>query len=425
MAGQGGVRGQARAGDRELIPLSRSEPGCLFYQANRSIDDPRLFFLYEQYADEAGYRAHGESEHFTRLAHNYAIPELLEDRQREFFEPSTTTAGGSPLEPPGEIGARVLGRTRVTAPPRPLLLAAAIVVVAINLRASITAVGPIIDDIRADLGLSSAAAGLLTTLPVLAFAGASPVAVPLSRRIGIERTLAGALALLLGGILLRVTGPTWAAFTGTALLGVAIAAGNVLLPALVKRDLPTRIGPVTSLYVTLMVAFAGIASTISVPLADDAGFGWRGALAVWAVPAAVGLVVWLPRAARSRPPALGAGEGRLRPTRMRRSAIAWWVTAYMGLQSFAFYVLVAWFPDLLQDDGVPAATAGALMGIMQAASLLATIAVPVLATRSASQRRLVSRARRWGSSPPRTGRRPRRPRAAVDACGRHRRRFDA
>ena len=262
-------------------------------------------------------------------------------------------------------------------------------VVAINLRASITAVGPIIDDIRADLGLSSAAAGLLTTLPVLAFAGASPVAVPLSRRIGIERTLAGALALLLGGILLRVTGSTWAAFTGTALLGVAIAGGNVLLPALVKRDLPARIGPVTSLYVTLMVAFAGIASAISVPLADDAGLGWQGALAVWAVPAAVGLVVWLPRAARSRAPALGAGEGRLRPTRMRRSAIAWWVTAYMGLQSFAFYVLVAWFPDLLQDDGVPAATAGALMGIMQAASLLATIAVPVLATRSASQRRLV------------------------------------
>jgi MFS transporter, CP family, cyanate transporter len=282
-----------------------------------------------------------------------------------------------------------LGRTRATAPPRPLLLAAAIVVVAINLRASITAVGPIIDDIRADLGLSSAAAGLLTTLPVLAFAGASPVAVPLSRRIGIERTLAGALALLLGGILLRVTGPTWAAFAGTAVLGIAIAAGNVLLPALVKRDLPTRIGPVTSLYVTLMVAFAGIASTISVPLADDADLGWRGALAVWAVPAAVGLVVWLPRAARSRPPALGAGEGRLRPTRMRRSAIAWWVTAYMGLQSFAFYVLVAWFPDLLQDDGVPAATAGLLMGIMQAASLMATIAVPVLATRSPSQRRLV------------------------------------
>jgi MFS transporter, CP family, cyanate transporter len=283
-----------------------------------------------------------------------------------------------------------VGRTRSAAPARPVLLATAIVLVAINLRASITAVGPIVSDIRADLGLSSASAGLLTTLPVLAFALASPLAGPLSRRIGIERTLAGALVLLLGGILVRVAGPTWAAFAGTALLGVAIAAGNVLLPSLVTRDLPKRIGPVTSLYVTVMVSLAGIASTISVPLADDAGLGWRGALAVWAGPVAVALVIWLPRAARSGPPEVSpGGEWEVRPTRMRRSAIAWQVTAYMGLQSFAFYVLVAWLPVLLQDDGVSATTAGALMGVMQAASLVATIAVPMLATRATHQRWLV------------------------------------
>jgi CP family cyanate transporter-like MFS transporter len=269
------------------------------------------------------------------------------------------------------------------------LLVAGIVLVAVNLRASISAVGPIVSDIRADLGLSSASAGLLTTLPVLAFAGASPVAVPLSRRIGIERTLAGALVVLLGGILLRVTGSTWAAFAGTALLGVGIAAGNVLLPVLVKRDLPTRIGPVTSIYVTLMVACAGVASTVSVPLADDAGLGWQGALAVWAVPVAAALLLWVPRAARTGPRVLDPGEGPVRPTRMRRSAIAWWVTAYMGLQSAAFYVLIAWLPDLFQDDGVSATNAGLLMGVMQATSLLATIAVPVLATRAPSQRRLV------------------------------------
>ena len=101
-----------------------------------------------------------------------------------------------------------MGRTRSAAPARPVLLATAIVLVAINLRASITAVGPIVSDIRADLGLSSASAGLLTTLPVLAFAVASPLAGPLSRKIGIERTLAGALVVLLGGILVRVGGPT-------------------------------------------------------------------------------------------------------------------------------------------------------------------------------------------------------------------------
>jgi CP family cyanate transporter-like MFS transporter len=266
---------------------------------------------------------------------------------------------------------------------------AGIVLVAINLRASITAVGPIVDDIRSDLGLSSAAAGLLTTLPVLAFGGASPIAGPLSRRIGIERTLGGALVLLLAGILVRITGSAWAAFLGTAMLGTAIAAGNVLLPALAKRDLPDRVGPVTSLYVTVMVGMAAVASTISVPLADDFGLGWKGALAVWGIPVVLGLLLWLPRLVRSRGEAVVPRSQRARPTPMRRSAIAWQVTAYMGLQSFAFYVLIAWLPELLQDDGVSASTAGVLMGVMQATGFIATIAVPVLATRTPSQHRLV------------------------------------
>ena len=283
-----------------------------------------------------------------------------------------------------------MGRTRLAAPTHPAWLAAAVVVVAINLRASITAVGPIVDDIRDDLGLSSAGAGLLTTLPVLAFGFASPVAGPLARRIGIERTLAAALAVIVVGAVLRVTGTTWAAFAGTALIGVGIAGGNVLLPALVKRDLPQRVGPVTSLYVTLMVACAAIASTLSVPLAEDLGLGWEGALAVWGIPAAFGLAVWLPRAARATPPARrGQPDAPPRATRMRRSSIAWWVTAYMGLQSFSFYALVAWLPELLQDSGVSAGRAGALMGVMQAVSLAATIAVPILAGRARDQRAIV------------------------------------
>jgi CP family cyanate transporter-like MFS transporter len=138
-----------------------------------------------------------------------------------------------------------------------------------------------------------------------------------------------------------------------------------------------------------MVAFAAIASTVAVPLADDAGLGWQGALAVWAAPVVAGLLVWVPRVIGSRAVPAPAGGPRVRPTRMRRSAIAWWVTAYMGLQSFAFFVLVAWFPDLLQDDGVSASRAGLLMGVMQASSLAATIAVPVLATRARNQLHLV------------------------------------
>jgi MFS transporter, CP family, cyanate transporter len=282
-----------------------------------------------------------------------------------------------------------VSRTRAAAPAvaPEVLLVAGIALVAVNLRASITIVGPIVAEIRAGLGLSSAAAGLLTTLPVLAFGAGSPVAVRLARRVGVERTLTAAMALLVAGILLRVTGTVAAAFAGTALLGLAIAAGNVLLPGLVKLELPRRVGPVTSLYVTAMVAMAGIASAVAVPLADDAGLGWRGTLAVWALPAVAALVFWLPRVRRGDPPAPpSADEDAVPAPRLRRNWLAWQVTAFMGLQSFVFYVLVAWLPDLLRDDGVSPTSAGLLMGVLQATSLVATVAIPTLAARMRDQR---------------------------------------
>jgi MFS transporter, CP family, cyanate transporter len=287
----------------------------------------------------------------------------------------------------------VVSRSRAAAPAvaPEVLLVLGIALVAVNLRASITIVGPIVADIRDDLGLSSAAAGLLTTLPVLAFAVGSPFAVRIGRRVGVERTLAGAMTLLVAGILLRVTGPVWAAFAGTAMLGLAIAAGNVLLPGLVKRDLPRRVGPVTSIYVTVMVATAGVASAVAVPLAEDLGLGWRGTLAVWAVPAAAALVFWLPRVRASREEAEPEpSRDEVAPPRLRRSWLAWQVTAFMGLQSFVFYVLVAWLSDLLHDSGVSAARAGLMVGLLQATSLIATITIPTLAARMRDQRLAVA-----------------------------------
>ena len=79
---------------REMTPPSRAEPGNLFYQAQRSVEDPRLFYLYEQYVDEAGYQAHQDTEHFTRLVKREAIPDLLEDRERAFYETLGDERGG-------------------------------------------------------------------------------------------------------------------------------------------------------------------------------------------------------------------------------------------------------------------------------------------------------------------------------------------
>lgn len=269
----------------------------------------------------------------------------------------------------------------------PVLVAAGCLLIASNLRPAVTTVGPLIDGIRADTGMSAAVAGLLTALPLLVFAAVSPLAPRWARRIGIERTLLAAMVVLAAGLLLRSAGPVVAVFAGTLVLGGAIAAGNVLLPGLVKQDFPQRAGLMTALYVTAMSGMAGLASGVAVPLADGAGLGWRGSLAAWALPAAIAAAVWLPVARRARSVPAGAGPAAL--PRLRRSVVAWQVTLFMGLQSLLFHTLNTWLPALLVDDGMSEATAGWMLGALQIVSLAATMVVPILAGRRPDQRLLV------------------------------------
>lgn len=270
--------------------------------------------------------------------------------------------------------------------PGPVMVLVGIVLVAASLRAGITAVGPLVEDIRDALGLSAAGIGLLTTLPLIAFAVISPVASPAAGRFGMARVLVGAMLLITGGLVLRSAADAvaWVLF-GTFVFGAGIAAGNVLLPAVVKEAFPERGGELTSLYLTVLVAFAGIGAAVAVPIAET-GVGWRGALGCWAVISGLAALVWLPRARHA---------GRVRvpgadPLRMPlRSGLAWWLTVYMGLQSLLFYGLIAWLPELLREEGMSAAAGGVMVGIMNLASLAATITVPILAGRRRDQRSLV------------------------------------
>jgi CP family cyanate transporter-like MFS transporter len=266
-----------------------------------------------------------------------------------------------------------------------LLLGVGIVLIALNLRPPVTTVGPLADDIRSSLGVSNTALGLLTTLPILAFGALSIAATPLALRFGMERVLGGALLVIGAGILLRSAGSIPAAFVGTTVAGAGIAAGNVLLPGLVKEEFPDRSGPMTSLYVTAMVGMAGLASAVSVPLADDVGLGWRGSLAVWAIPCAVAFLVWIPQLRQAHVPA-GARAGVAVPW---RSPLAWQIMLFMGLQSLLFFAVLAWLPDLLRGEGLSASTGGLMVGLMQVGGLVATIGMPVLAARRRSQGRLV------------------------------------
>lgn len=250
------------------------------------------------------------------------------------------------------------------------LIIAGILLVAGNLRAALTTVGPVLSNLRDDLGLSSSAASFLVSLPLLAFAVVSPFVPRVALRLGLERTIAAALGVLAVGLVVRSTPPTVLLWVGTLLIGVAIAVLNVVLPSWVKRDFPTKIGQVTGAYSAVQSGFAAVASGVAVPVAGLSGLGWRLPAAMWAGMALIAVGVLLPLMWRE------AGETTeeatdapgLVPTDtghavhpgppLWRSLLAWQVAAFMGLQSTNYYVLITWLPSIEQDAGISDTTAG-------------------------------------------------------------------
>lgn len=271
--------------------------------------------------------------------------------------------------------------------PRRLLLITGMLLVAINLRPALASVGPLVEPIRAATGLSSAAFGLLTTLPLIAFGVLSTLTPLVTRRIGLGGALVLALALIVAGAAARPLAGVGLLFGGTALLGVGIALGNVLLPALVKRDFARHSGAMTSLYSSVMGLGAAVAAGLSVPLA--ARLGWRGALALWAIPAAVALALWLPRVRRRRPADVPTRSGLQALRSLGGSRLAWQVALFMGFQSLTFYVVLAWLPDLLQSRGMSPADAGWLLALSQATGIAGSAIIPVWAQRRPDQRRII------------------------------------
>lgn len=269
--------------------------------------------------------------------------------------------------------------------PRWLLLAG-IVVVAINLRPAIAAVGPVLPMIGQDVGMGSVALGLLGALPVAVFGIVSSMVHRLLHTLGVERTTAGALGLLTVATLLRSwPGPEANIWVGSVLVGAAIAVGNVTVPVLVRQDFPGAAARVTGLYVAVLGFFAGLSAAVAVPLAELSTLGWRLALGIWAVLTLVGLLVWWPRARRAGPPE-GAAQQAPAGGRLWRTAAAWQISAYMGLQSSSFYVALTWLPTVEQDLGFGAAVAGWHMFGLQIVSMVGNLSAPALMRRGRDER---------------------------------------
>jgi MFS transporter, CP family, cyanate transporter len=274
------------------------------------------------------------------------------------------------------------------------LLVIAVTAAGFNLRTAIASLPPLFPDLQARLNLSSAELSLLAATPVICFGAAAAFAAWLNRRFGEEVILLVALGVLTAGLLLRGAAPGIMLFPGTILAASAIAILNVLLSSMIKRRSPERAGVLIGTYLTALCVGAIIASLLSVPLYNSSGGSVRLALGLWAGPAALATLLWLPQlryraagAARTVPiSGLTPAPARIK---VHRYALAWQVMAFMGLQSLLYYAALSWLPTIFQDRGTSAVTAGNLLALMAAGNLVGALTVPVLAHRSPDQRALM------------------------------------
>jgi CP family cyanate transporter-like MFS transporter len=263
------------------------------------------------------------------------------------------------------------------------LLGLSLMLIAFNLRPLFSSASALLPEIRAVLGLSATGASLLTTLPVVCLGLFSPLAPRLAQRIGTERTLLGVVVLLALGTAMRGLSSIPLLFLGTALAGACIAVGNVLLPGLVKRDFPDKAALMTGLYTMTMCAGAAGAAGLTLPIEHALGGSLAAALAVWALPALVVSLLWLPQVVMSR------GQARRAAVRVEglwRDRLAWHVTLFMGLQSALAYCVFGWLVPILRERGLDGVTAGAVVSVSVMVQAVACLVAPHLAVRGRDQR---------------------------------------
>lgn len=266
-----------------------------------------------------------------------------------------------------------------------LFLVAGLLSTAFTLRLIFASLSVRLPEIIRDTGMSTAQAGLLTTLPVLCLGVCAPLAPRLARRWGTDRALFAALAILGFGTALRALGPVWALFGFSILSGGAIALANVLLPSLVKRDFEVRSALVTGLYVMAISGGAALAAATTVPIERALGGDWRLGLAIWTLPVALALLLWTPRL-RAR---TSTKHGTVLPVAgLWRDRTAWHVALFMGLQSALAFSALGWLAPILRERGLDALTAGLVLSELIVVQLVTCLAVPTIAARARDQRAL-------------------------------------
>ncbi|MFB7998531.1 CynX/NimT family MFS transporter [Streptomyces sp. NPDC056002] len=268
------------------------------------------------------------------------------------------------------------------------LMIVGIVLAALNLRPAITSLGALLEEVRDGLGMSGSVAGLLTSVPPLCFAIFGVMAPRLARRFGPGAVVCAGMAAIAAGLVIRpFTGNTvgFLVASGLALMGIAVS--NVLMPVIVKRWFPDRVGSMTGLYSMALALGTSLAAAVTVPMTDALGGNWKTGLAVWAALAVAAVVPWVPLV-RER----GAEGGTTAGTphqddglRITRSRTAWALAVFFGLQATAAYITMGWMAQIFRDAGVSAGTAGVLLAVTMAMGVPLAFVIPRLATRLSNQ----------------------------------------
>ncbi|MGM9440617.1 CynX/NimT family MFS transporter [Streptomyces murinus] len=283
------------------------------------------------------------------------------------------------------------------------LVVAGIVLSAVNLRPAITSLGALLEEVRDGLGMSGSVAGLLTSVPPLCFAVFGVMAPRLARRFGPAAVVCAGMAAIFTGLLIRpYAGGTAGFLAASALALMGIAVSNVLMPVIVKRWFPDRVGSMTGLYSMVLALGTSLPAAVTVPMTHALGGNWKLGLAVWAVLAAAAVVPWIPLvregrersapAARSaqvqaQTPASASASASARaaeeqpPLRITRSRTAWALAVFFGLQATAAYITMGWMPQIFRDAGVSAGTAGLLLAVTMVMGVPLAFVIPRIATR--------------------------------------------
>lgn len=270
-----------------------------------------------------------------------------------------------------------------------ILMLLGIIFIASNLRAPLTSVGPVISEISKSLALSNTTAGLVTTIPLMAFGFLSSMVPRISRRYGMEIVLLVSLILLSIGLVIRPYGSLVTLFLGAALVGIAITVGNVLMPAYIKNNYQKNVGTMMGIYSVAMNLTAALAAGFSISLGKFTEMGWKGSIGIWIVLSVVTIVVWLPQVKKHKAiqPTASLGQDEVK-VNMYKSKTAWAVTIFMGVQSLLFYCLAAWLPKMAITWGIPREEAGWLLSYMQFAQLPMTFIGAIIASKLPNQKLL-------------------------------------